>query len=230
MNRHRAGALLALVLAVSLVPSVVRAATIQLSSPLSGALSPGDVIDLTVSFDLNGAAPNIVTHEFYVRFTGLVPDVYAIGSVYDGLVDGVDFVEGHGVCDVDPVFCGVPPSLAGDYQSLVAVLAPVAPTGPGSLFSLRFLAGPSATSWTIDVLGEDDLALISDDGAFNFPPMPFAIVTPDEAGDVGQGTARVQASVVQTSSLPVPEPSALVLTATAFGILLARHRVRSRTS
>ena len=48
-----------------------RASVIDLGTPLTGTGVAGELFQLTVSFDLNGAAPNLVGQELYVDFFGL---------------------------------------------------------------------------------------------------------------------------------------------------------------
>lgn len=226
-----------LLMLAGLFPRPAAAAMIGLGAPLGGTLAPGDTLDLEVTFDANGsAAGNLVANELYIEFSGLVPIPvsYALGSLYTPFVN--DLVEINGPC-ADLGWCNHPladPASPAHYMSLVSVFAPGAPVGPGGLFTLRFLPAPAATSWSLNLLGDDAFGLFwdpppgtcdaSDPNCEADQPLatfPFAIVTPN--GLVPSGTARVNVSVTQVSR-PVPE--ALTLSMLLFGIatLLGRRR------
>ena len=219
------------------------AAVIGLTAPAAGTVAPGDVIDLTVSFDPNGsAATNIVGVELYVAFAGLVPvpGSWALGAVFTPFL--ADLLSIDGLCA--DLGCSVPP---GDpfspqhYLSLVSVFAPSAPTGPGSLFTLQFTAAPGATDWTLDLLGDEDVGLLWDpppqdcdpndldcDPDPAIAPIPFAIVLPNTVVD--PGIAKVIVDVTKTTPPPpptaVPEPATLVLFGAGLLALAARTRRR----
>jgi hypothetical protein len=207
----------------------ISAAPVGLTTPLTGDSTGAKFVVLTAGFDLNGSAGNLVGQELYVAFSGLtpVPGSYGLGSVF--LPFEADLIETHGLCA--DLFCGVPeddPTSPATYLSLVSVFAPFRPSGPGTLFSLRFAVDPSASTWSLNLLGLEGSALLSDEcdpadpGCVLDPfAMPFAIVAAGAA--VPAGIARVEASV-NVIARPVPEPATLVLCASGLLVFLARRR------
>lgn len=230
------------VAALLLSARAASAATISLSSALTGSTSTVDHIDLFAAYDPNGiAAHNLVGVELYVNFTGLTPvagslDYLASGSVFGPYADDVYGIDG--VCaDVGP--CNIPssdPFAADHYLVLLGAFAPAQPTGPGQLFSLRFVPDGVSSTWTLNIFGEENVALLSDPCAPDdsdcvaIPdPIPFAIVPSSDF--VGQGTARlaINASVTTMTPpqvTPVPEPGTLMLTTLGFAALVRRRLLR----
>jgi hypothetical protein len=238
-----------LVLSVSLIIGAIfasarpaSAAFIGLTAPVTGTSQPGDVIDLTVSFDPNGSpAANLVSSELYVAFTGLVPVAgsYQLGSMFTPVASDVLALDG--LCG-DP-FCGYvtndpPPNT---YQSLIALFSPSVVIGPGTLFTMQFTLAPGATDWSLNLFGDDEFGLYAD------PPPPVGCAADDPECDpvmasipfgiflneaiVESGLARVNLDVNAPSTDPppvaaVPEPASLVLVGTGVLILTTRRRRR----
>ncbi len=232
MNRPALARVIRSVVALAMLavlPRSTAASPISLDSALSGTAFAGQLFELTASFSLNGAASNLVGQELYIDFAGLsvVGGSYQLGSVYTPF--GPDLLTLDGDCAVigcsDP---GGPPSLGSRYLSLVSAFAPAAPTGPGALFTLQFLA--TGAPWSLNLIGDSDYSLLSDpvlDGAI--APMPFAIVSGNTA--VSSGTAVVSVNLTaQTEVARVPEPSTMLLTVMglAFTGLATRRRRTSQ--
>jgi hypothetical protein len=237
-----------LVLSVSLILGALlaparpaSAAFIGLSAPVTGTSQPGDVIDLTVSFDPNESpAANLVSSELYVAFTGLVPVIgsYQLGSLFAPVAGDVLALDG--LCG-DP-FCGYvtddpPPNT---YQSLIALFAPSVVIGPGTLFTMQFTLAPGATDWSLNVFGDDEFGLFADPTpppgcAANDPECDpvmasilFGIFLDEEI--VESGLARINVDVnappIDPPGAAVPEPASLVLFGTGLLILTMRRRSR----
>jgi len=223
---------------VTLLPQPASAAIISLASVIEGTAAGGEVIDLSVSFDLNGSiATNLVGAELYVGFTGLTPVAgsYALGSAFAG-VPPEDLLTLDGVCA--DLGCSYPPDDPASpqhYLSLVSLFAPSVATGPGTLFTLRFTA-PTAAAWTLNLFGDDQMALLWDSPATCDPddldcaeipePISFAIVP--EATEVAPGTARVGVGVTERPA-SIPEPATVLLMASGLATAALRKRVLRRT-
>jgi hypothetical protein len=212
------------------------AATITLSTPLTGATTQ-PFVDLTVSFDANGnQATNLTGWELYVAFEGLVPDdaSFALGDIFQPF--SIDVIELHGTC-ADGAPCSTPPADPGSSQqwvSLASVFAPHLPQGPGTLFTMRFAVDPSASVWSLNVFGES-AAATDGCGASNallweHPTdgpcaiLPFLIVPEDAA--VADGIAHVGVSATTPTPTPIPEPTTIVLVSAGLATLVARRRSR----
>ena len=84
---------------VALAPRPASAAFISLTAPVTGTNTPGDVIDLTVSFDPNGStATNVVSMDLYIAFTGLTPVGYLLGDIFTPYASDPSFFALNGVC------------------------------------------------------------------------------------------------------------------------------------
>lgn len=215
---------------------------IGLSSPVTGSLAAGQIVELTVSFDLNQSiATNLVGVELYVAFAGLAPVLgsYTVGSVFAPFAG--DLLELDGAC-ADLQACNAPDGDSASpshYMSLMNLFAPATPSGPGTLFTLRFMTTGSGP-WSLNVLGDADFGLLWDpppqacdpnDASCDPDPaiasFPFAIVS--GAAPVAPGTARVGVDVTfdQTPPTNVPEPTSLILFGT--GLCACAMRLRRRT-
>lgn len=240
MMRRSSLVFLALLLSAFAAPAPASAAFISLTTPVTGTHAPGELIELTVSFDNNQSiAQNLVGLELYIAFTGLSPVAgsYMLGDLLTPFA--ADLLTLDGAC-ADTQACNAPD---GDfaspthYQSLVNAFAPATPTGPGTLFTLRFLTTGSGP-WSLNVLGDSEFGLLWDpppqacdpsdlacDPDPSFASFPFAIVNGNTA--VAPGTARVGVNV-STPPPPtaVPEPTALVLFGT--GLCACASALRGR--
>jgi hypothetical protein len=222
-----------------ILPRPAVAAVISLDSAITGTATGGELIDLTVSFDPNASiATNLVGVELYVGFTGLTPIAgsYLLGDVF-AAVPPADLLALDGVCS-DFGGCGYPPGDPASpehYLSLVSVFAPSVAAGAGSLFTLQFTA-PTATSWSVNLFGDEQVALLWDPPPTCDPadltcaeipePIPFVIVRPGTA--VASGTARVDVGVAVSPAPAVPEPATLLLTAGGLAAAVLRKRAVRR--
>lgn len=219
--------------------TTAQAATITLSTPLTGSTAAGPFVDLAVSFDPNdNAATNLTGWELYVAFTGLSPidSSFSLGTIFSPFA--TDVIELHGICG-DGAPCSGPPAdplSPGQWVSLASVFAPYLPQGPGTLFTLRFAVDPLATEWTLNVFGESPDAagpcgassalLWEDPVAGPCAILPFRIVPEGAAVDAGIAWVGVSAVASVPEVTSVPEPSTVVLLAVGLGLGLARRRVR----
>lgn len=209
------------------------AATISLATPLTGNTTGLSHVDLTVSVDLNGAAPNLVGQELYVVFSGLTPGSFALGDVFAPFEpDGLFHLEGT-CADLG---CTSPDGGIDSpttYLSAVNVVPPFQPAGPGTLFSLRFDVDPSATEWTLNLFGEEGVALLADacdqpglDCVLDPLVIPFAIVAGGD--DVAPGIARVGVAATEVGAVVVSESGTLALLGIGLCLLAARTRSLER--
>lgn len=218
------------------VATSARGATIALPTPLTGS-APASFVDLEVSFEPNGStATNITGWELYVAFSGLEPmdASFALGSIFQPVA--ADVIELHGVCSSGAP-CSEPPADAASSQqwvSLASVFTPHLPTGPGTLFTLRFAVIPGATEWSLDVFGESadlgDACGASSALLWEHPAdgpcaiVPFLIVA--EGNAVAEHTAIVAVAATARSPHVVPEPPFLLLISASLAALLARRYSR----
>lgn len=232
---------------VAMTPRTASAAFISLTTPVTGTNTPGDVIDLTVSFDPNGSpAANVVSMDLYVAFTGLTPLGYILGDIFTPYASDPSFFAMNGVC-ADLMTCMYPdgvPDSPNTYQAFASVPTPHAPTGPGTLFTMQFAVSPGA-SWSLNVLGDDSFSLLWDPTPAevcdfdnpncdpSVPPIPFALVLPD--GAVPPGLSRVTVDIdappgqeEPPGPTPVPEPATLMLVGAGLLAVVARERQRQR--
>jgi hypothetical protein len=209
------------------------AATITLATPLTGATQP--YVDLTVSFDANGSeAANLTGWELYVAFEGLVPDdaSFALGDLFQPFAS--EAIEIHGLC-ADGAPCSTPPAnsgSSGQWVSLASLFAPSLAQGPGTLFTVRFIADPNASVWSLNVFGESPAATegCGASGALLWESPTdgpcaigsFAIVP--AGATVPGGTAIVGVSATTPTPTPVPEPSTFLLISAGLATLIARRR------
>jgi hypothetical protein len=233
---------------VALAPRQASAAFISLTTPVTGTNTPGDLIDLTVSFDANGStASNVVSMDLYVAFTGLTPVGYLLGDIFTPFASDPLFFGMNGVC-ADLFTCMYPdgvPDSPTTYQAFASVPMPHAPSGPGTLFTMQFAVAPGASDWSLNVFGDSESSLLWDptpaevcdfedpDCDPTVPPIPFALVLPDEL--VADGIARVAVGVTAPPGseepppgpTPVPEPATLMLLGAGLLAVAARHRRQS---
>jgi hypothetical protein len=212
MHRHVFARVTQSILVVALLvgmPRSIEAAPISLETVLSGTAALGDIFELSVSFDLNGAAANLVGQELYIDLLGLsaIGGSYQLGSVYTDFTADLLTIDG----DCADVGCTDPTSTLGSrYLSMVNAFSPAAPAGPGVLFTMQLNA--TGAPWSLNLVGDSDFSMFSDpllDGFIS--PIPFAIVTGNTA--VPTGTASVHVNLRQvTPHARVPEPSTMLLT------------------
>jgi hypothetical protein len=231
---------------VALTPRPASAAFISLTTPVTGTNTPGDLIGLTVSFDPNGsAATNVVSMDLYIAFTGLTPVGYLLGDIFTPYASDPSFFALNGVC-ADLLTCIYPdgtPDSPGTYQAFASVPTPHAPAGPGTLFTMQFAVASGGSPWSLNVLGDDGFGLLWDPTPAEVcdfedpncdptvPPIPFALVLPDDM--VPDGLARVDVGVTAPPGsedppgpTPVPEPATLMLLGAGLLAVAARHRSR----
>ncbi len=218
--------------------------------PSGGSVVAGLQIDLTVGLEPNGAdTSRLVSHFLSVGLHGLVVQDGSLGTVYDGLAP-FDGISGDLLDSSFEIDCSLPgaclPEIeavpyASEWLSSAVLLPPAVTQGPGTLFTLRLTAAPGATTWALDVFGDEASALLIEpvpcplddaDCVATQSPVPFTIVRAD-AG-VPTGTARVTVGLTirqpdpdpdpDPDPEPLPEPAAAVLLACACALRLLRIR------
>lgn len=224
-------------------PHPVSAAVIGLTTPVTGTNTPGDLIELTVSFDPNGsAATNIVSMDLYVAFAGLIPVGYQLGGIFTPYSGDPSFFSINGVC-AEIFTCTFPeaePDSPQHYEALASVPTPHAPSGPGTLFTMQFAVAPGSSFWSLNLFGDSDFSLLWDPTPAEIcdyddptcdpsvPPIPFALVLPSDL--VPPGMARVNVGVNapdgEPNPTPVPEPATLVIFGTGLLAIAAQQRRR----
>lgn len=228
---RRAGQFLFALAFVGVLAGPADASVIDLGTPLSGSGALGELFELTVSFDLNGAADNLVGMELYVDFSGftVAPGSYQLGSVFSSVLP--DVIGSDGSCP--DVGCNDPGGVlapASRYLSFASLFAPAVTAGSGTLFTLQFFS--TGLPWSLNLLGDSEYGMLTDNsgnGGSPVDPMPFAIVA--SPATVAFGTAQLVVDVRSLSPVPVPEPASMMLTglglAAVARVVRRRRRVRA---
>lgn len=182
-----------------LAPATAAAGVIGLTTSLTGSTAGTSSVELTIDFDMNGAAAtNLVGVQLYVGYSGLTPGAYALGSAFPStLVPGFDYIELNGDCS-DPILdCN---SAVGDpgfttyYLSSINLFPPAEATVPGTLFTLQFAVDPLATDWSLNLFGKK--------GSRCFPIRATSAAQPSPSSSRRQEATSTRVSHDSTSARP----------------------------
>lgn len=192
------------------------------------SLVPDDngMLQLNVDVDLAGSAPNLVSFDFDVLYSGLS---YAGHSIGDALDSDGDLL-------TTEYFDATLPDVEGARQNVLAILESGVGAAVGRLFSMNFLVSdPGALSlsllgFPVAQLFEDGFrseSLVSEVAPFDLQPVPFAILlTSATPGQITMTLTTPGTAPPDPGEPPaaVNEPATLLLFAA--GLIVAGLRSR----